>query len=237
MENIEIETKKRKEKFSLNIVNKEAALKFLENLTFPIYFLDFEAITNSKEWMYKNNLSVDQQISSFSILKIDSIKDDETKIKHYCNINKKEDYGLMVKKLTDFYKDKKAPIVVWGQDLELRALSKLFREAPESLYKKLSFMFSNIFDLQQLFYGGSFLKIEPNGKTSLEGVARTLDVYLETKIKDGKSAHYLLQHSITNEKIRPTHLDSIKKRLEDYNNADVINIKRILLKIFEELKK
>lgn len=223
-----------KDKYSINILNDDGTKRFLKNLTFPIYILDFEAITNSKEWMYKNNLSIDQQISSFSILKITSPLDDETKIKHHNNVGKKEDYPLMAKKLTDFYKDKKAPIIVWGQDLELRALAKLFREAPESLYKKLSHMLSNIVDIQQLFHGGSFLKLEPNGKSSLDIVAKAFDVYNKTNIKDGKNMHYVLEHSIIKkDEIKDSHLISIKKRLKDYNNSDVINIKRVLLSIFE----
>ena len=231
------EQKKVKEKEYINLLNKEGAKKFLERISFPVYFLDFEAITNTKEWMYKNDLAIDQQISSFSILRINSLKDDETKIKHYNTVGEKEDYAKMSKKLTDFYKDKNATIIVWGQDLELRSLAKLFRESPEGSYKKLSYMISNILDLQQLFYSGGFVKIEPKGKSSLDMVAKAFDVYLKTKIKDGKSAHYLLEHSVTNKDIRESHLDSIKKRLQDYNNADIINMKRVLVSVINLLDK
>lgn len=231
MEEKEIIVKEEKKEIKsfISILNKEGAIKFLENLTFPIYFLDFEAVSNSKEWMFKNNLSIDQQMSSFSILRINSLDDDETKIKHYNTIGEKEDYKKMAKKLTDFYKDKKSPIVVWAQDLELRSLAKLFRESPDGLHQKLAHMISNIIDLQQLFYTGSFLKLEPSGKSSLESIAKAFDVYKETKIKSGRTAHYILEHSVTTPKIRDNHLTSIKKRLEDYNNADVLNIKRVLV--------
>jgi len=101
----------KKENF-INVLNKEAAKKLLSNLSFPMYFLDFEVITNNKQWMFENNLSLDQQISSFSILKIEKLNDKESKIKHFNLVGKKEDYKLMTKKLTSFYQEEKASVIV-----------------------------------------------------------------------------------------------------------------------------
>lgn len=219
----------------IEFLNKDGIREYLKELTFPIYFIDFEAITNSKEWMFQNNLSLDQQLSSFSILRIDSLDDDETKIKHFNNVGKKEDYELMAKKLTDFYKDKECSLIVWGRDLETRAIGKLIKEAPESSYKKLSSMLANMIDLQQLFYGGSFMNLEPSGKSSLDSIAKAFGVYLETSIKDGKKAHFILEHAL-NKDVSDSHKKNIKRRIEEYNNSDVVNMKRVLVEILKGLK-
>lgn len=215
------------------IQNKEGVKEYLKNLKYPIYFLDFEAITNGKKWMFDNGLSLDQQISSFSILKIEKIDDDETKVKHFNNVGEREDYPRMAKSLTDFYRDN-GSVVVWGQDLELRAIAKLLRSSPERLHKKLSKMLSNIIDLQQLFYNNSFIELSLSTKTSLGIVAKEYGVYLSGKLSDGKKAHYLLEaaaNSITNK----SHLENISRRVQNYNNSDVINIKRILIEILKQI--
>ncbi len=215
------------------IQNKEGVKQYLKDLKYPIYFLDFEAITNSKQWMFDNGLTLDQQISSFSILKIEKIDDDETKVKHFNNVGEREDYPKMAKSLTDFYRDN-GSVVVWGQDLEIRALAKLLKSSPEGLHKKLSKMLANIIDIQQLFYSNSFIELLSSSKSSLDIVAKEYGVYLPGKLADGKKAHYILEAaatSVTDE----SHLDNISRRVKNYNNSDVINIKRILVEILKEL--
>ncbi len=215
-------------------MNLGGVKEFLKDLKFPLYFLDFEGIANSKQWMFNHGLDLDQQLSSFSLLKIESLKDDETKIKHFNFVGTPTDYKVMAKKMTDFYKDN-GTVVVWGKDLEVRGLAKLIKESPESMHKKLSQMLSNIVDIQQLFYDGSFIRVEPNGKSSLDIVAKAYGVYEQASIKNGKKAHFILEHAIK-PNINPSHLNNIAKRIEEYNNSDVINIKRILVEILEELK-
>ncbi len=217
----------------VTVMNKEGVKEFLKDLTFPVYFLDFEAITNSKQWMFNNGLSLDQQLSSFSILRIDSLNDDETKIKHYNFVGKEQDYEVMARKLTDFYKDN-GTLVVWGRDLEVRGIAKLIKESPDSHNKKLSAMLANMIDIQQLFYEGSFLRIEPNGRSSLDAVAKAYNVYESSRIKDGKEAHYILEFALNNV-VEASHLQSIERRITEYNNSDVINIKRILIEILKEV--
>ena len=212
-------------------LNIEGIKMFLKDVTFPVYFLDFEAITNSKEWMFNHGMAIDQQLSTFSFLKIDSLLDDETKIKHYSMIGKKQEYELMAKSITDFYKNK-GTVIVWGRDLETRGLGKLMKEGTEAQQKKIGYMISNLLDLQQLFYSGSFMRLEPSGKSSLDTIAKTYDVYKEAKIKDGKKAHFILQHA-TQQKIDKTHLENITKRVKEYNNADVINIKRVFIEVMK----
>lgn len=225
---------KDQEKGHIEINNKEGVKKYLKDINFPIYFLDFEAVTNSKEWMYTHGLDIDQQLSSFSFLKINSLKDDETKIKHFNFVGQKEDYKLMAKKLTDFYTDKNGTVVVWGIDLELRGLAKLMRASKDSKHKKISLIIANMIDLQQLFYTGSFIKYEPTGKSSLDSIAKAYGIYLSTTVKDGKKAHFILSHAIK-ENIDKSHLLNIKRRIEKYNNSDVINIKRVLVEIINSL--
>ncbi len=218
---------------NVTIMNKDGARKFLKNLKFPIYFLDFEAITNSKQWMFNHNLDLDQQLSSFSILRINSIDDDETKIKHFNFVGKEQNYELMAKKLTDFYKDN-GTVMVWGRDLEIRGLAKLMKESPDSLHKKISIMLANIVDLQQLFYDGSFLRVEPFGKSSLKIVAKAYGNYEQSRVKDGKKAHFILEHALK-PSVDKSHLKNIDRRIEEYNNSDVINIKRILIEVLKEI--
>ena len=215
------------------IVNKKGVKEYLKNLKFPVYFLDFEAITNSKNWMFENKMDLHQQISSFSLLKINSLKDDETKIKHFNFVEIEEDYKLMAKKMTDFYKDN-GSVLVWGRDLEIRGLGKLISEADESGHKKLAKMIANMIDLQQLFFSGSFIKLESSGKSSLESIARGYGVYLKTKVKDGKKAHYILEYAASRE-LTPSHSKNINKRIEEYNNSDVINIKRVLVEVMKSI--
>ncbi len=219
----------------ITMMNKEGVIKFLEGLKFPLYFLDFEAITNSKQWMFNNGLDLHQQLSSFSMLKIDSIDDDETKIKHYNFVGKEHDYTVMSKKMTDFYKDN-GTVVVWGRDLEIRGIAKLINESPDSHNKKLSTMLANIVDIQQLFYDGSFIRVEPSGRSSLDVVAKAYDVYAPARIQDGKKAHYVLEYAL-NPNIEESHLKNIDRRITEYNNSDVINIKRILIEILREIEK
>ena len=212
----------------------EGVKEFLKDLTYPIYFLDFEAITNGKKWMFENGLALDQQISSFSILKIEKINDDETKIKHFNNVGEKEDYPRMAKSLTDFYKGN-GSVVVWGQDLEVRSLAKLLKSSPTGLHKKLSTMLSKIIDLQLLFYHNSFINLKSSTKSSLDVVSKELDVYLPGKLADGKKAHFILEAATIHIKDE-SHIDNIKRRIEDYNNSDVINIKRILVEIIKNIE-
>ncbi len=218
----------------ITIMNKDGVRKFLKDLKFPAYFLDFEAITNSKQWMFNNDLDLDQQLSSFSILRIDNEEDDETKIKHYNFVGKEHDYKVMAKKLTDFYKDN-GSVVVWGRDLEIRGLAKLIKESPDSFNKKLSTMLANVIDIQQLFYSGSFIRVEPSGKSSIEVVAQAYDVYAPSRLQDGKKAHFILEHALLPE-TTPSHIRNIDRRITEYNNSDVINIKRILIEILKDLQ-
>ncbi len=218
----------------ITLMNKEGVKEFIKDLKFPIYILDFEAITNSKQWMFNHNLDLDQQLSSFSILRIDSLNDDETKVKHFSFVGAEHNYEVMAKKMTDFYKDN-GSVVVWGQDLEVRGLAKLIRSSSESYHKKLSQMLSNICDIQQLFYGGSFIRVEPHGKSSIESVAQAYDIYEPSRLKDGKKAHFVLEHSLKPE-VTPSHLNNIKRRIEEYNNNDVINIKRVLVEVLKEVE-
>ncbi len=218
----------------ITIMNKEGVKKFLKDLSFPVYFLDFEAITNSKQWMFNNDLDLDQQLSSFSILKIDNMNDDETKIKHYNFVGKDHDYEVMAKKLTDFYKDN-GTVIVWGRDLEVRGIAKLIKESPDSHNKKLSTMLANMIDIQQLFYSGSFIRVEPHGKSSIDAVAKAYDVYQPSRLQDGKKAHFILEHALQPD-TTPSHLRNIERRINEYNNADVINIKRVLVEILKDMK-
>ncbi len=217
----------------ITIMNLAGVQEFLKDIKFPIYFLDFEGIANSKQWMFNNGLDLDQQLSSFSLLKIESLNDDETKIKHFNFVGQPTNYEVMSKKITDFYKDN-GSVVVWGRDLEVRGLAKLIKEAPESQHKKLSQMLANMIDLQQLFYDGSFIRIEPTGKSSLDTVAKAYGTYVSSRIKDGKKAHFILEHAIK-PNVTESHLKNIDRRLEEYNNSDVINIKRILIEILKEV--
>lgn len=221
------------EELLVTIMNKEGVKEFLKDLTFPVYFLDFEAITNSKQWMFNNNLDLHQQLSSFSMLKIESENDDETKIKHFNFIGKEHNYELMAKKMTDFYKDA-GTVVVWGRDLEVRGIAKLIKESPPSSYKKLSLMLANMIDLQQLFYDGSFLRTEPTGRSSLDAVAKAYGVYQPARIQDGKKAHFILEHSLK-PGIDDSHIRNIDRRISEYNNSDVINIKRILIELLKNI--
>ncbi len=221
------------EKDIVTIMNKDGIKEFLSDVTFPMYFLDFEAITNSKQWMYNHGLDLDQQLSSFSILRIDSIDDDETKIKHYNFVGGPTDYEVMAKKLTDFYKDN-GTVIVWGRDLEVRGIAKLMKASPESYNKKFAQMISNMTDIQQLFYEGSFMRIEPYGKSSLDAVARAYNVYTGARIKDGKKAHYILEHALKSG-ITESHMNNICRRIEEYNNSDVINMKRIMVEILNSI--
>ncbi len=217
----------------VTIMNRDGLKVFLKDLTFPVYFIDFEAITNSKQWMYNNGLDLHQQLSSFSMLKIDSIDDDETKIKHYNFVGKDVSYETMAKKITDFYRDS-GSVVVWGRDLEVRGISKLIKESPDSFNKKLSTMLANMIDIQQLFHDGSFMRIEPTAKSSLDAVANAYGVYQPARIQDGKKAHYILEYAL-NPGIEDSHLKNIERRITEYNNSDVINIKRILIELLKEV--
>ena len=140
----------------------------------------------------------------------------------------------MAKKLTDFYKDKKGSVIVWGRDLEIRSLGKLIKEAPEALHKKLSLMISNMIDLQQLFHADSFMKLKPSGKSSLNSISKAYGIHLSTSIKNGKNAHFILKHALK-ENITKPYSKNIEKRIMEYNNSDVINIKRVLVKISREI--
>gem|GEM_PF-2971331 len=120
--------------------------------------------------------------------------------------------------------------------MELRVITKLLKSSNKSYHKKLSCMLSNLFDLRQLFHNGSFLKIEPYGKSSLNYVAETLNVYKKTIIKDGREAHFILESAIINKNIKKNKLKSISEKIEEYNNSDVINIKRVLVELYKLLK-
>lgn len=221
---------------NITIMNMEGVREYLKDIKYPIYFLDFEAITNSKQWMYNHGLALDQQISSFSLLKIDNVDDDELKLKHYNFVCDPINYETMAKKMTDFYKDN-GTVVVWGRDLEIRGLAKLMKESPPSYGKKLAAMIANMIDIQTLFYDGSFMRVEPHGKSSLDYVAKAYGVYSTSRIKDGKKAHFVLEHSLSLQKIEDgPHLKNISRRIEEYNNSDVINIKRILVELLKEVE-
>ncbi len=217
----------------VTVMNRDGVREFLKDLKFPVYFIDFEAIANSKQWMYNNELDLHQQLSSFSMLKIENENDDETKIKHYNFVGKEVNYEVMAKKITDFYKGG-GTLVVWGRDLEVRAIAKLISESPESYHKKLSSMLANLIDIQQLFHDGSFMRIEPTAKSSLDAVANAYGVYQPARIQDGRTAHYILEYAL-NPSVDSQHLRNIDRRITEYNNSDVINIKRIFIELLKEI--
>ncbi|BDU67373.1 MAG: hypothetical protein TYPL_0260 [Candidatus Tyloplasma litorale] len=234
IENNSKELKNKKERYK--IINKKGIGEFLKDIKYPIYFLDFEAISEKKDWMLKHNLPLDQQISSFSILKINTKRDiNENKIKHFNFVGKKEDYKLMAKKLSDFYKNKPGTVVVWDRILENNALIKLMKNATKDDEVVISEMLKSIIDLQRLFIDKTFISVN---KVSLDFVSKAFSIYEDGGIKDGRKAHYILADAeINKEKYTSKKLNNTSKRIEKYNNSDVINIKRVLFEILKIINK
>ncbi len=225
-------------KLTYKINDWEILKKFFEEIKGPMYFLDFEAITFAPTIMAKNNLDLDQQLFSFSFLKVENFADLSEKPKHYNFVGKKLNYGQMASELARLYLNYNAKVFVWGAELEFKGLAKLIGHANQNYKRKLGTLIGNIIDLQVLFRGqkNRIVEIIPKHQNSLSYVAKAVTgTVIDSSLNNGKKTNYVLKAFVDKKTTDYRQLKNIDNKLYKYNNGDVIHIKRILFQLHHDL--
>ncbi|NOQ50500.1 MAG: hypothetical protein GQ557_02445 [Mycoplasmataceae bacterium] len=232
--------------FTIEYKNKDLMRTFVKKINPPLFILDFEAITFLPKWMHENNLDLDQQIFSFSFLKISDFNDEKEIPFHFNFIkigmnhknNYEVDYKKMAKELANKYRQfQNSPVYVWSSELEYKAIIKLLRNSDQKDKLVLTNLLINIIDLQVYFRSKNdpIIEIVPVHKSSLSWISNAFGIKIESKLRNGQRTNYLLRNIINNKNISLENLNEQCEKLEEYNNSDVIKIKRILIKIHKDL--
>ncbi len=225
-------------KLTYKIHNWDILEKFFDGIKGPMYFLDFEAITFAPIAMAKNNLDLDQQLFSFSFLKVDNFADLSEKPRHYNFVGKKLNYNQMASELSRLYVNYNAKVFVWGAELEFKGLAKLIGHANQNYKRKLGSLIGNVIDLQVLFRGQKdrIVEISPLHQNSLSFVAKAVTgSTIDSSLNNGKKTNYVLKAFVDKKTTAYHQLKNIDDKLTKYNNSDVIHIKRILFQLHRDL--
>lgn len=209
----------------IKIEREDLVKEILESMKGKIYFLDFECAANSIGWAAKNHVAIDTHISTASFLRVNGFNDEkESQILHVSLLDDLENYEKMATELADFY-DGEGAVLVWDASLETKSVAKLIKHAPSYETRlKLCMMLANMVDLQILFHNQSLI---PGWGASLDKVARSWGVYDNPIKLSGKKVKFMIQ-AVIEGKADEGLIRNMKRRIEIYNNSDVLHIKRIL---------
>lgn len=210
-----IATKSNKE-----IIDKAKIKKFLNNLEFPLYFLDYETLSSVVP--YFDGLSPYQQLPFQYSLHVLDKPDGE--LKHFMYLHKEN--SNPVKAISKSLKSAigtDGTVLVWSESFEKncnKSMGKLLPEF-ESFYEELN---GRIDDLMIPFSSNWYIHKDFGGSASIKKVLPVLVTelsYKELGIHDGASAQRLWMEAVLDGK-RDGEKDKILADLDEYCKLDTL---------------
>ena len=210
-------------------INKEKIENFLNNLNYPLYFLDFETI-NPAIPLFLGTSPYQQVLFQYS-LHIQKSENSKPLHKEYLQDPSKESEIELIRKLVNDCEGL-GDILVYNISFEKGVINKLIHKFPD--YKlQLQSIVDRLKDLMIIFKNKWFYKPEMKGSSSIKDVLTALDPELSYKninIQDGGMASSIYL-SMVNKTFKGDEI-SMRKNLQEYCWLDTYG----MVKIIEKLK-
>jgi hypothetical protein len=216
-----------------SVINKEELKLFLENIKYPVYFLDFE----SYQQAIPNILQTKpyQQIPFQFSLHIKKSHDSKLEHREFLANPNEDPRRPLAKKLIEYIPDN-ATIVVYNSSFEKQIINSLANLFPE-YQKRLQTMSSNIIDLLLPFQQNFFYTKEMRGSNSLKSVlpaiVPTLS-YTDLEVSNGGQAgrKFLNLRNCNSQEEK----SKTRKALLEYCKLDTLAMFELLEKLKEVIK-
>ncbi len=200
-------------KFDKIILDKEAIVRELSNLQFPIYFLDYETLPCAIPRF--SNFSPYQHIPfQYSLYILDS-PDAEPRHLEFIHVDGDDPSSYFVSSLKEHIGDT-GSVIVWNKTFECGRNNELAIRIPE-MKEYLESLNGRVFDLMDIFKKQYYVHKDFKGRISIKNVLPVLVPTLTYKgldIKDGGSAAEIWNKLTTDElsdKERTKIVESLKK--------------------------
>jgi hypothetical protein len=220
-------------------IKTQALINWLEKLKFPIYFLDYEAVTSNIP-VYPHSKPFQHVVFQYSLHKMD----EHGNVNHSEFIPISKDYPVLdlIKSLHSNIESDKGSILVWHDSFEKarnREMAARFPEFADFFYD----VNSRIIDMERVFNqdGGFYLHPEFYGKSSLKKVFPVLlpdePAYDLLDVGDGMMASILWHRYLTDNLGENYSPELLRKQLSEYCGLDTEAMVKILKFLFRlELK-
>jgi len=220
-------------------IKAPALLNWLDKLKYPIYFLDYEAVTSNIP-VYPHSRPFQHVVFQYSLHKMDERRN----VEHAEFIPHSKDYPVLalIESLQSNIDADKGSILVWHDSFEKarnREMAALFPEYSDFFHD----LNSRIVDMERVFNqdGGYYLHPEFYGKSSLKKVFPVLlpdePAYDLLDVGDGMMASILWHRYLTDSLGANYSPDLLRKQLSEYCGLDteaMVKILKFLLRL--ELK-
>ena len=213
------------------IINSENIKKFLNNISYPLYFLDYE--TFSRIIPPFNGLRPYQQIPFQYSLHIIETPNGEIKHKEFLHMENSNPSLLLLRQLEQDIGEK-GTILVWYDSFEKGRNEDLGNLYPE-YFDFMRSINERVIDLMVPFYEGWFVDKDFFGSASLKKVLPVLVSelsYEKLEIKEGNTAQRLWMETIFDGK-NLDKKDKIMKDLLEYCRVDTL----AMVQLFQVLQK
>ncbi|MAR43036.1 MAG: hypothetical protein CMC48_02945 [Flavobacteriaceae bacterium] len=210
-------------------INKEKIENFLNNLNYPLYFLDFETI-NPAIPLFLDTSPYQQVLFQYS-LHIQKSENSKPLHKEYLQDPSKESEIELIRKLVNDCEGL-GDILVYNIGFEKGVIKKLIHKFPDYKFQLQSIV-DRLKDLMIIFKNKWFYKPEMKGSSSIKDVLTALDPELSYKninIQDGGMASSIYL-SMVNKTFKGDEI-SMRKNLQEYCWLDTYG----MVKIIEKLK-
>jgi len=208
-------------------IDKEAIAEFLENLEYPIHYLDFETF-NTGIPLFSGLKPYQQVVFQYS-LHVQS----KDSLKHYSFLS--SDGSDPRKKFLESLKKHIGPkgsVLVYNKTFEIRILKGLMEEFPKEK-KFISEVISRIVDLYDIFRNFNYYDKRQKGSGSLKNVLPVVagKDYSSLEISDGTSAS-LAFLKITFSEVSSSEKLEVRDNLEKYCYLDTYGMVLVVEKLF-----
>jgi len=212
------------------IINKEGIKEFLDQVSYPLYFLDFETFQQAVPQF--DMLRPYEQIPFQYSLHYIEVEGGELKHSEFLGKEGADPRNELVKSLVDNIPDE-ACIVTYNSSFEKRIIRELTSKFPQHSNRLMN-IHDNIIDLMVPFQNKYFYKPEMKGSYSIKYVLPALVPelsYKELEISGGGQASetYASLHLIKD----TSEVDRTRKNLLEYCKLDTLAMVKIM-RILEE---
>ncbi|MFT4303505.1 MAG: DUF2779 domain-containing protein [Candidatus Woesearchaeota archaeon] len=213
-------------------IDKNALKHFLENLNYPLYYLDFESIQPAIP-MFDNSRPYQQICFQYSL----HVEDKESNVNHfYFLADGKDDPRISFLKSLKNHLGSSGDIIVYNKSFEITRLKELAQDFPEYA-EWVNGILPRIVDLLDPFKNFYYYNSTQKGSASIKKVlpAITGMSYDSLEINNGSDAS-LLYEEITYTDVEKAYKDKIQQALLEYCKLDTLAELEIIKKMKEIVK-
>lgn len=211
------------------IIDKVQIRKFIKELEYPLYFLDYETLSSVVP--YFDGLSPYQQIPfQYSLHVLDKLNGDLKHFEYLHKVNSNPAKGLSESLKSDI--GTKGTVLTWNESFEKNCNTSLGKLAPEfgTFYEELN---ERICDLMIPFSSNWYVHKDFGGSASIKKVLPVLVTelsYKELRINEGATAQRLWMEAVLDSK-RDDAKEKILSDLEEYCKLDTL----AMVEIYKQL--